>query len=78
MIFYPMNEFPTRVKGGNYSVPVLVFSADNPTFCEMGYYNFETQKWLHFGESSVVLISWCYMPNHEAFLEQVKNMAGIP
>lgn len=36
MIFYPMNEFPTRVKGGNYSVPVLVFSADNPTFCEMG------------------------------------------
>jgi hypothetical protein len=72
-----MKELPIHAKGKRFSDPVLLFNADDNTFCELGYYNFRTKKWLHFGGDSVVLVAWSYLPPPEEFLVQIKNMASI-
>jgi hypothetical protein len=72
-----MKDLPTHAKGKHFSAPVLLFSADDNTFCELGYYDFKTQKWLHFGGDSVVLVAWSYLPPPEEFLAKIKDMTAI-
>lgn len=76
-----MQEFPkvsTDLKGNeeSFSVPVLVFDESEPTFCEIGHYNFDTKSWSHFGENSMKLICWCYLPNPTEFLK-CKNFKSV-
>jgi hypothetical protein len=75
--FYSMNCFPEKAKDlkGNkecFSVPVLVFDEDYPTFCELGNYNFDTGKWSHFGDNSMKLICWCFLPNPTDYIKNNK------
>ncbi len=70
--FRPMHELPNRAKDlkGNlekFSVPVLVFSEHDPSYFEIGYYNFDTETWNHFGDVSIRLICWCEIPNPTEF-----------
>lgn len=74
MSFHKMQDFPkqaTDLKGNleSFSIPVLVFDKDEPNFCEIGHYNFDTKTWSHFGENSMKLICWCYLPNPSIFLK---------
>ncbi len=74
MEFYKMQTLPKQAKdlSGNledFSVPVLVFEKSEPDFCEIGHYNFDTKEWTHFGEISMKLICWCYMPNPSEFIK---------
>ena len=73
-IFNRMQEIPKRATdlAGNFedfSVPVLVFDKSEHNFCEIGYYNFDTKEWSHFGENSMRLICWCYLPNPSEFIK---------
>lgn len=74
--FKPMNKFPKQAKGEYFSVPVLVFDENDNDFCEIGHYNFDTQSWSHFGENSMKLICWCYLPNPKEFLKS-KNWISV-
>ena len=72
--FYNMQRLPKVAKGINgqpqeFSVPVLLFDKDDPTFCEIGHYDFKNKTWTHFGEMSLKLICWCYIPNPTNFLK---------
>jgi len=72
-MFYKMQDLPkvaTDLKGNKepFSVPVLVFDKDTPTFCNIGHYNFDTETWNHFGEDSMLLICWCYIPDPTDFV----------
>ena len=76
-----MQELPkvaTDLNGNeeSFSVPVLVFDEKEPTFCEIGHYNFDTNSWSHFGENSMKLICWCYLPNPTEFLKG-KNFKSV-
>lgn len=74
MEFYKMQTHPKQATDflGNledFSVPVLVFDKSDLNFCEIGHYNFDTKEWSHFGENSMKLICWCYLPNPSEFVE---------
>ncbi len=76
-IFYPMQMIPnqaTDLEGNkeNFSVSVLVFDMSDNIFCEIGYYNFDTKTWNHFGENSMKLICWCYLPDPREFIKNNK------
>jgi hypothetical protein len=73
--FHKMQEFPKRASGSrgieeDFSIAVLVYDEDQPTFCEIGHYNFDVQKWSHFGDSSMKLICWCEIPDALEFINQ--------
>lgn len=75
MKFYSMQEKPkvaTNLYGESelFSVPVLVFESEE--FCEIGHYNFDTKEWSHFGDNSMQLICWCYIPNPKDFIKNNK------
>jgi hypothetical protein len=81
MEYFKMQELPkvaTDLNGNeeSFSVPVLVFDETEPTFCEIGHYNFDTNSWSHFGENSMKLICWCYLPNPTEFLKG-KNFNSV-
>jgi len=63
-----MQELPKQAKNEHFSVAVLVYDENDPTFCEIGHYNFDTKQWSHFGENSMKLICWCYLPSSSDFL----------
>jgi len=72
-----MTELPRRVKNEQFSVSVLVYNVDDLTYCEIGYYNFDTEIWSHFGEDCIELICWCYLPNPEEFVEHNKHIKPV-
>ena len=79
--FHNMQEYPKRATtlngdDENFSLPVLVFDEDNPSFCEIGHYNFNCEMWSHFGDDSMKLICWCYPPNPTTFLKG-KNFESV-
>ena len=81
MEFYNMQTLPKRSYDlvGNpedFSVTVLVFSEDEPTHAELGFYNFDTEAWSHFGDFSMMLICWCYLPDPTEFLKD-KDFVAI-
>jgi hypothetical protein len=79
--FHKMQEFPKRANGSrgieeDFSIAVLVYDEDQPTFCEIGHYNFDVQKWSHFGDSSMKLICWCEIPDALEFINQ-NNLQSV-
>lgn len=58
---YPMNEFPTQVEGEHFSKTVLVYDSDLEDL-DLGFYNFDTQKWDVMGGFQMELICWSYIP----------------
>jgi len=74
MAFHKMQELPARatdLKGNieEFSVSVLVYDKDEPTWCEKGYYNFDFETWSHFGDASMKLICWSDIPDATDFVE---------
>jgi hypothetical protein len=79
--FHKMQEFPKRAEGSrgfeeDFSIAVLVYDEDQPTFCEIGHYNFDVQKWSHFGDSSMKLICWCEIPDAIEFINK-NNLESV-
>jgi hypothetical protein len=72
-----MTEFPPRVENEQFSVSVIVYNAIDPTYCEIGFYNYDLKTWSHFGENCIGLICWCFLPNPEAFLDQNKHLIPV-
>jgi hypothetical protein len=72
MKFYPMQEHPRQKENEMFSVPVLVYDMDDPEFCEIGHYDFDTGMWSHFGDFSMKLICWCYLPDATEFVKNNK------
>lgn len=75
--FYPMQKLPEVSKDllGNiepFSETVLVFEEKDPTYCEPGWYNFDTGKWQHHGDFSMKLICWCNLPDATEFVNNNK------
>lgn len=73
-MFFPMQEIPKKAtdllgRFEDFSVPILVFDKSEPNFCEIGHYNFDTKEWSHFGENSMKLICWCYLPDPSDFIK---------
>jgi hypothetical protein len=74
MEFFSMQVLPRTAqdllgKFEDFSVPVLVFDKSDSNFCEIGHYNFDTKQWSHFGEISMKLICWCYLPDPSEFIK---------
>lgn len=59
--FYTMNEFPSQVEGEHFSKTVLVYDKDLDDV-DLGFYNFDTQKWDVLGGFQMDLICWSYVP----------------
>jgi len=68
-VFYPMALIPEADEvDASYSKTVLVFG-EKRQFVELGFYDFESKQWSHFGEDSFLLKCWCYVPNPENYLK---------
>ncbi len=67
-VFHSMQEFPEQVDGEKFSKTVLVFDESEETFCDLGYYDYESKEWVLFGDMSIRLICWCYTPDPTNFL----------
>lgn len=79
--YYNMNLHPVRAVdlSGNkldFSIPVLVYDAEDPSYCEIGHYNFDIKEWEHFGDVSMKLICWCNTPNASTFVNE--NRKNLP
>lgn len=60
--FYPMSQKPTPDESDDsFSKTVIVYGEKN-TVVGLGYYDFETEEWLHFNHNSFLLKCWCYLP----------------
>lgn len=60
-LFKPMTELPPQVGGEDFSETVLVYDKDLEDF-DLGFYNYDTQKWDVFGGFQMNLICWSYVP----------------
>lgn len=70
--FYPMSELPPAEDSDtSFSRTVLVYGR-NRSFVELGYYDFEKEQWVHFGEGSFLLKCWCFIPNPGKLLNDKK------
>lgn len=70
--FFPMQKLPEVSKDflGNiepFTESVLVFDEKDPSFCEIGWYNFDVGMWQHDGDFSMKLICWCNIPDATQF-----------
>lgn len=75
--FFPMSKLPERAfdtQGAtlDFSVDVLVFDKDTVGYAEIGFYDFEEEKWSYYGNNEMNLACWCYVPNPKIFTENVK------
>lgn len=65
-LYRPMTEFPPITEGEQHSKMVLVFDEDLDD-CDLGFYNFDTQKWDVLGGFQMNLICWRHIekPKYE-------------
>lgn len=65
-LYRPMTEFPPITEGEQHSEVVLVFDEDLDD-CDLGFYNFDTQKWDVLGDFQMKLICWRHIekPKYE-------------
>lgn len=71
--FNPMNIFPKKVEGEYFSKTVLVYDKDLDDV-DLGFYNFDTQKWYVMGDFQMDLICWSYIPMpHELQLSDYQS-----
>jgi hypothetical protein len=76
--FLPMSEFPQPDESDeSFSVTVLVYSEGFRNI-ELGYYDFETNRWSHFGDNSFLLKCWCYIPLPEVNINENEWEAVMP
>jgi hypothetical protein len=74
--FFPMSEYPLADESDNsFSKTVLVYTEGFKS-TELGYYDFETCRWSHFGDDSFLLQCWCYIPSPAADVRE-KNWKVI-
>jgi len=69
--FFPMNELPEKsVDDPSFSETVIVYdkTSNDHIFENLGYYDFEGSEWTHFGDESMNLICWCYVPDPKKFI----------
>lgn len=57
---YPVNQFPDQVEGEQFSQTVLLYDKDLDNF-DLGYYDFELQKWQALGGFQMDVICWSYV-----------------
>lgn len=75
--FHKMQDIPERDRdlSGNLldtSITVLVFDAHSEHMSEFGYYDFELEQWVHFGDFSMQLVCWCKIPDPSKFIKANK------
>jgi hypothetical protein len=80
--FHSMQKIPKQATdlNGNiepFSVAVLVYDDTEHPFCEIGHYNFDTGTWSHFGEGSMHLICWCYLPDPTEFRRNNPDLKSV-
>ena len=65
-LFKPMTELPPQVESEDFSEIVLVYDTDLDD-CDLGFYNFDTQKWDVLGGFQMNLICWRHIekPKYE-------------
>jgi len=69
----PIDIFPERVKGEDFSKTVLVFDEDLEYF-DIGYYDFNSDNWQIFGDLQMNIISWSEVPlPHELQIKGFKT-----
>jgi hypothetical protein len=56
----PMHIFPDQVEGEQFSQTVLLYDKDLDNF-DLGYYDFEFQKWQTMEGFEMDLICWSYV-----------------
>lgn len=66
--FFTMQQFPTQEPGETFSKTVLIYNKEDNSFCDLGYYDFETSEWAILGDMSMKLICWCYIPDASTFI----------
>lgn len=76
--FHPMGILPDKksVDDNEFSTPVLLFDICEANYCEIGYYDFKTKQWNHFGDSQCEFICWCYVPNQIPFVDMYKKIVA--
>ena len=58
--YKPMTDFPEQVKGEHFSKTVLVYDKDLEFF-DLGFYDFEMNKWIILGDMQMKLVCWNYV-----------------
>lgn len=58
---FPMDVLPEQVEGEHFSKTVLVYDEDLEDF-DLGFFNYDTQKWDVMGGFQMKLICWSYIP----------------
>ena len=58
----------------HFSKTVLVYDESDEGYCELGYFNFDTDQWSHHGDISMNLICWCEIPRNKEYLSQNPNL----
>lgn len=66
--FFTMQQFPTQEPVETFSKTVLIYNKEDHSFCDLGYYDFETSEWAILGDMSMKLICWCYIPDASTFI----------
>ena len=72
--YNPMIIFPEKVDGEYFSRTVLVYDKDLDDV-DLGFYNFDTEKWDVLGGFQMDLICWSEIPNPTA--ENIKTFQSF-
>jgi hypothetical protein len=67
-MFYSMQDLPKTQPNEKHSMTVLVFDEDDNNFVDLGFYDFDKQEWVVFGDDSINMICWCYAPSPKEFI----------
>lgn len=59
-----------RMSEENFSETVLVYDEDLED-CDLGYFDFSADEWNVFGDFSMRLKCWCYLPRPKT--EEIEN-----
>ncbi|MCF2218780.1 hypothetical protein H9Q08_05640 [Chryseobacterium sp. PS-8] len=71
-IFYPMNMLPPRTNNEPFSVLVIVYDKDDSSYFNIGYYNYDIDKWEIFADEIMNLKCWCFAPNPNKYWNDQK------
>ena len=73
-IFHPMFKKPKQVENEHFSETVIVYELDEGTKkivnFDLGYYDFEKNVWITFGNDSMILYCWTDISNPEEFMQK--------
>ncbi len=77
--FYPMSKRPEHSDDEYlFSKTVMVYDegSDTDKFSELGYFDFENDEWIHFGDNSMKLICWCEIPDPADYIKN-NNLKSV-